>query len=146
MAVSACRRAACLLGLALSGLAQASAPVRTGDDNLPLEYTSVAAFAEKLPQRKDIERLQAQTPAGMVVLQTSKETVENDPDYTATTWVLFTAPHPLAPSVVRMRTAIGWDREHPFRRTRKIATLCEGSTAACDAVAVQARKLAAAPL
>lgn len=146
MAFPACRSAFCVLALALTALAHARAPVRAGDDSQPLEYASVAAFVEKLPQRSDIERLPLPTPAGMILLQTSKETVENDPDYTASTWVLFTAPHPLAPSVVRMRTAIGWDREHPFRRTRKIATLCEGSAATCDALAVQAGQLAAAPL
>lgn len=146
MTLAVYRGACCLLGLSLSFFAHAIAPVRGGDDSQPLEYANVAAFVEQLPKRKDVERLSLPTPAGMSLLQTSKKSVENDPDYTATTWVLFTAPHTLAPSVVRMRTAIGWDREHPFRRTRKIATLCEGSAATCDALAAQAKQSAAAPL
>ncbi|MEG0186493.1 MAG: hypothetical protein RR704_23900 [Stenotrophomonas sp.] len=141
-----CRGTFCLLGLALSGLTHAVAPVRGGDDSQPLEYANVAAFAAQLHKRKDVERLPLPTPPGMSVLQTSKESVENDPDYTSTTWALFTAPHALAPSVVRMRTAIGWDREHPLRRTRKISTLCEGNAETCDALAAQTKRLAAAPL
>lgn len=136
----------CVLMLFAVSTAHAAAPVRGGDDSVPLEYSTVAEFVTQLPQRRDVVRSPLATPPGMTLLQTSADTVAADPDYAVTSWLLFTAPHALAPSVVRMRTEVTWQRDAPLTRSRRLATLCEAGAAACAALETQSKRLAAAPL
>ena len=103
---------------------------RLGLDDEPLEYTRVAAFEQALPQRAGVTRTtQLPLEPGMLMYQSSAEAVANDDHFTARTWLLFLPPHPMAPSLVRLRSFRPGGYVGP--ESRRLRTLCESTAEGC---------------
>lgn len=99
-------------------------------DEEPLEYATVAEFVQALPQRKDATRTtNLPFEPGMVMYQSSNAAIVNDDLFTRRTWLLFLPPHPMAPSLARLRsfnTGV-----HLGEETQKLRTLCESTEEGC---------------
>ncbi|MEN4952159.1 hypothetical protein [Stenotrophomonas sp. TWI819] len=121
---------ACILLLFAAATARSREIQHNEADSEPMEYTTVAAFVQGLPMRKDVEAMRGlPLEPGMLAYQTTAAAVIEDPAFSARTWLIFTPPHPMAPSVARLRTYLP---EHELHRRRQAwATLCESTTEGC---------------
>ncbi|WP_093535267.1 hypothetical protein PWP89_01190 [Stenotrophomonas rhizophila] len=140
MHASHCRAALARMGplaaLALGLMASAGAWAEYSDilgneaDKVPLEFTTVTGFIDGLPKRSDVEVLKGlPLEPGMLAYQSTKASVLEDPAFASRTWLIFTAPHPMAPSVARLRTYVPDGELH--RRRQAWATLCESTPDGC---------------
>ncbi|WP_282295348.1 hypothetical protein [Stenotrophomonas sp. PS02289] len=123
--------AALLVGLASTFSAASQVRILGNEpDKEPMEYTSVAGFTKGLPARKDVEVLEMlKLEPGMLAYQTTKASLAASPNFESRTWIIFTEPHVMAPSVARLRTYVP-PRELMDRR-QAWATLCESTEVGC---------------
>ncbi|MBT2768570.1 hypothetical protein J7J08_13070 [Stenotrophomonas sp. ISL-67] len=138
--------AALMVGLVLSAGAWAGDSWILGNvaDSEALEYPTVAAFVEQLPKRRDVEVLRGlPLEPGMLAYQSTKAAVAEDPAYSARTWLIFTAPHPMAPSVARLRTYVPEHELH--RRLQAWATLCESTAEGCARMDAYLKRVVGSP-
>ncbi|WP_312316156.1 hypothetical protein [Stenotrophomonas sp.] len=134
-----CAGMLCALLLCFSTAAQDVGPVVGREADVePLEFPSVAAFVERLPQRKDVEPFGGMPlEPGMQSFHTRREVMLAHPTRESRTWLIFTAEHPLGPSVARVRAYDGAGKASGRRQA--FSLMCEGSNDACAALESQQR-------